>query len=86
MILCESLIDALTFWCAGYRNVTSAYGINGLTKEIIDALAGHNIKRVLIAYDRDAGGETGAEDCSRKAWTPMNMLCRSRPPARALAR
>ena len=25
IILCEALIDALTFWCAGYRNVTSAY-------------------------------------------------------------
>ena len=25
LILCESLIDALTFWCAGYRNVTAAY-------------------------------------------------------------
>ena len=23
IILCEALIDALTFWCAGYRNVTS---------------------------------------------------------------
>ena len=66
MILCESLIDAMTFWCAGYRNVTTAYGINGLTEEIIDALAGHNIKRVLIAYDRDAGGETGAEDASAR--------------------
>ena len=24
VILCEALIDALTFWCAGYRNVTAA--------------------------------------------------------------
>lgn len=23
VILCESLIDALTFWCAGYRHVTA---------------------------------------------------------------
>lgn len=27
IILCEALIDAMTFWCAGYCNVTSAYGI-----------------------------------------------------------
>jgi len=66
MILCESLIDAMTFWCAGYRNVTCSYGINGLTDEIVDALAAHNIKRVLIAYDRDAGGETGAQDASER--------------------
>ena len=29
IILCEALIDALTFWCAGYRNVTTSYGVNG---------------------------------------------------------
>ena len=27
IILCESLIDALTFWCAGFRNVTASYGV-----------------------------------------------------------
>ena len=34
IILCEALIDALTFWCAGYRNVTSAYGMEGFTDDI----------------------------------------------------
>ena len=24
IVLCESIIDALTFWCAGYRNVTAS--------------------------------------------------------------
>ena len=33
IILCEALIDALTFWCAGYRNVTTSYGVNGFTDE-----------------------------------------------------
>ena len=33
IILCEALIDALTFWSAGYRNVTSCYGVNGMTDE-----------------------------------------------------
>ncbi len=60
IILTEALIDAMTFWCAGYRNVTSAYGAGGLTDEIVDALVTHNIKRVLIAYDRDASGDKGA--------------------------
>jgi DNA primase len=26
IILCEALIDALTFWCAGFRHVTASYG------------------------------------------------------------
>ncbi len=38
VILCEALIDALTFWCAGYRNVTASYGINGFPPDILDAL------------------------------------------------
>jgi DNA primase len=60
IILCESLIDALTFWCAGYRHVTSAYGVEGLTEDIVQALKTHGVERVLIAYDRDEAGERGA--------------------------
>lgn len=60
VILCESLIDALTFWCAGYRNVTSSYGIEGFTDEIGAALQRHGIRRVLIAYDADAAGNAAA--------------------------
>ncbi|RTL27846.1 MAG: toprim domain-containing protein [Burkholderiales bacterium] len=59
-ILCEALIDALTFWCAGYRHVTSSYGVEGFTDEIVAAFKRHGIKRVLIAYDRDEAGERGA--------------------------
>lgn len=60
IILCEALIDALTFWCAGYRNVTSSYGIEGFTDEHIAAFKRHGTQRVLIAYDRDEAGERGA--------------------------
>ena len=60
IILCEALIDALTFWCAGYRNVTAAYGIEGFTDEHVEAFKRHGTERVLIAYDRDDAGERGA--------------------------
>ncbi len=57
IILCESIIDALTFWCAGYRNVTTAYGVEGFTDELLAGFKAHSIQRVLIAYDRDEAGE-----------------------------
>jgi DNA primase len=60
IILCEALIDALTFWCAGYRNVTSAYGIEGFTEDHLAAFKRYGTQRVLIAYDRDEPGERGA--------------------------
>ena len=31
MALCESIIDALTLYYAGFRNVTCSYGVNGFT-------------------------------------------------------
>lgn len=61
IILCESLIDALTFWCAGFRNVTAAYGVEGFTKEHVQALIAHKTERVLLAYDRDDAGNRAAE-------------------------
>lgn len=60
IILCESLIDALTFWCAGFRNVTAAYGTEGMTPDHWKAFETHKTERVLIAYDRDEAGEKAA--------------------------
>jgi DNA primase len=61
IILCEALIDALTFWAAGYRNVTSCYGVNGMTGELLAALKSCGAQRILIAFDRDEAGDRGAE-------------------------
>ena len=61
IILCEALIDALTFWCAGYRNVTTIYGVNNFTDEIKAAFEKHRTKRIYIAYDRDEPGERAAQ-------------------------
>jgi DNA primase catalytic core len=66
IILCEALIDALTFWAAGYRNVTSCYGVNGLTEELLGALKSCGAQRILIAFDRDEAGDRGAEALSKR--------------------
>jgi DNA primase catalytic core len=60
VILCEALIDALTFWRAGYRQVTSSYGVNGFTEDLLAALKICGAKRILIAYDRDEAGDAAA--------------------------
>jgi len=65
IILCEALIDALTFWCAGYHNVTAAYGIEGFTPDHLAAFQRYGTERVLIAYDRDEPGERAAEKLSQ---------------------
>jgi DNA primase catalytic core len=66
IILCEALIDAMTFWSAGYRNVTSCYGVNGLTDELLASLKTSGAQRILIAFDRDEAGDRGAEALAKR--------------------
>jgi len=66
IILAEALVDALTFWCAGYRNVTSAFGTNGFTAEMLEALKAYGVERVLIAFDRDDAGEASAKKLAER--------------------
>ncbi|MBI5445008.1 MAG: toprim domain-containing protein, partial [Deltaproteobacteria bacterium] len=60
VILCEALIDALTFWCAGHRNVTTSYGVSGFTEDHLAAFAKYGTEKVLVAYDRDDAGDQAA--------------------------
>jgi DNA primase len=99
IILCESLIDALTFWCADYRNVTASYGVNGFTEDHREAFKRHGTKKVLIAYDRDEAGEKAAHeladeliamgiDCYRvlfpKGMDANEYGCKVKPAAKSL--
>ncbi len=99
IILCESLIDALTFWCADYRNVTASYGVNGFTDDHREAFKKHATKKVLIAYDRDEAGEKAAHelaneliamgiDCYRvlfpKGMDANEYGCKVKPAAKSL--
>jgi DNA primase len=61
IIVCESIIDALTFWCAGFRHVTCIYGTEGFTDELEQALLAHKTERVYLAYDRDKAGDRAAD-------------------------
>jgi DNA primase len=66
IILCEALIDALTFWRWGFKHVTSSFGVNGFTDELLQTLISLNIKRVLMAYDRDEAGHVAAEKLAKQ--------------------
>jgi DNA primase catalytic core len=99
VILCEALIDALTFWCAGYRNVTTSYGVNGFNDYHREAFRKHGTRRVYIAYDRDEAGEKAAAkhaeeligmgiECFRvqfpKGQDANQYACMTQPAAKAL--
>ena len=66
IILCEALIDAMTFWCAGFRNVTSALGAGSFNDELLAYFKALGVERVLIAFDRDKAGNDNAEIVANK--------------------
>ena len=66
VILTEALVDAMTFWCAGFRNVTAAYGVEGLTDDHLAAFKRCGVRRILIAFDRDDAGERGAAKAAER--------------------
>jgi DNA primase len=59
IILCEAVIDALTFWANGFRNVTCLFGTEGFTDELWQAM--RRVRRVRLAYDADDAGERSAQ-------------------------
>jgi DNA primase len=100
VILCEALIDALTCWCHGFTNVTSCYGIEGFTADILQAFKDNHIERIFLAYDRDEPGERAAEKLAKdliaegfevlrvlfpKGMDANEFARKMSPPAQALA-
>jgi DNA primase len=59
IILCEAVLDALTFWANGFKNVTCLYGTEGFTDELWEAV--RKARRVHIAYDADDAGDRAAQ-------------------------
>jgi DNA primase len=61
IILTEKIIDALTLYNAGFRDVIPCYGVNGFTRDLLDLLSRSQVKEVYICFDLDDAGKEGAE-------------------------
>lgn len=72
IILCEAIIDALSFWVHGLRNVTASYGVNGFTNEMRQAFLRHKIEKVYIAFDADDAGDRAARELAQ--WLDENGI------------
>ena len=61
IILCESLIDALTFLRHGMEAVTTIYGTEGFTEELYEGFKVAKTESVRLAYDADEAGDRAAQ-------------------------
>jgi len=57
VILCESILDALTFYHHGMEAVTCIFGTESFPDELLQALLAAKVESVKFAYDNDEAGE-----------------------------
>lgn len=79
-LVCEALIDALTLWCHGWRNVTASYGVNGWTEEHAALVAERKPGRVVVCYDADTAGHARAEALAKELAALGVAVWRAVPP------
>jgi DNA primase len=81
LILCEAIIDALTFWCAGFRNVTCTFGANGINEDLWALLHDVRPRWVICAQDNDvAGNDAVAKLAPRLAELGIGVKRLALPP------
>ena len=59
LIVCEAILDALTFWCAGFRNVTCTFGANGMNEDLWALIHDKRPRWIICAQDNDPAGRDG---------------------------
>jgi len=61
ILLTESIIDALSLYNAGFKNVIPCYGVNGLTSDHLFLFRSEGTQEVYLCFDSDSSGKEGAE-------------------------
>ncbi len=82
-LLCESIIDALTLWCAGFRNVTCSYGVNGFTEAHWALVNEVKPRRIVLCYDNDDPGNAAAAKLAEQLIAKgINVVRAKLPPGK----
>ena len=65
-LLCQSFLDALSFWCHGFRNVTSCYGVNGFAPDHWALLKALKPERIVLRLANDDDGNSAANQLAQQ--------------------
>lgn len=74
IIVCGSVIDALSFYAAGFTHVVAVAGSEGVDATHVEALRSHGIGRVLVAFRRDQAGDREARRLGERLG-PLGIDC-----------
>ncbi|MHB2018556.1 MAG: toprim domain-containing protein [Candidatus Xenobia bacterium] len=65
LYVAESVLDALSIWQAGHRNVTALYGAGKLPPDVDALLQAERIPEVRLCLDADEAGRAGAQELAQ---------------------
>ena len=66
IIICESIIDCLSFIDEGITNAVSIYGVQGSLTEHIEFIRKYKTKEIHLVFDKDSAGRTAEIDTTKK--------------------
>jgi hypothetical protein len=66
IILTGSIIDAVTLYDAGFKDVIAGYGVNGLIEDHLALFARYQTKEVYICFEGDGAGEQRSARLARQ--------------------
>lgn len=61
LVVTASIVDALTCWSFGIPNVTSIFGLDGPTEDLIAAITSHRTKKITLVFRRNHEAQLVAE-------------------------
>ena len=74
IILCESILDALSAISNGFTETIPLYGVNGLTNDHLELFKENLVEKILFCFDNDkAGNEAIPKNIEKLKHLPLNF-------------
>ncbi|MBI5747668.1 MAG: toprim domain-containing protein [Nitrospinae bacterium] len=75
IVFTEGIIDALSLYILGFRNVIPLYGVHGLTEDHLRLFTKYRTEKVYLCFDNDGAGKEARERVKEKiAHLPIEVF------------
>jgi DNA primase catalytic core len=71
LFIAEAILDGMSLWQAGFKNVIAIYGTRGWTPDHEKLLRENNTREVFLCLDNDEPGRTATEQLKEKVLPPL---------------
>jgi DNA primase catalytic core len=71
LFIAEAILDAMSLWQGGFKNVVAIYGTNGWTEDHSQLLRDNRTVEVFLCLDSDEAGRKGTERLRNEVLPPL---------------